>query len=72
VSEQFLVRKRGLKPKAHYWNDGDTLCRMASTGGLKLSRYSLRESNDGKEICWMCLQRKEPRLDRHAMHEVRC
>jgi len=54
----YLIRqtkgKIGKKAKAHYWDGMDTMCRMASTGGLKIERYSVFDSPMEKDICTMC------------------
>lgn len=54
---QWLIRKNGAKVKAHVWNGVDTACRMASTGGLKLSRFEVRQDRGRHEICHMCAAR---------------
>lgn len=51
---KFLIRKSGNNQKAHIWEDGDTLCRMASTGGIKVSRFNLFDDDCGKDVCTMC------------------
>lgn len=40
---------------AHLWNGKDTVCRMASTGGLNLRRYKVFDNTCGKSICKNCL-----------------
>lgn len=51
----YLIRKQ-LKKKtvAHLWNGADTECHMASTGGLRMSRYGVYEDARGRDICYMC------------------
>jgi hypothetical protein len=51
---KYLIRKTGKKVKAHLWINGDTLCRMWSTGGLKQSRFEIRDDRGEHEICHMC------------------
>src|SRR5260370_22955693 len=51
--EQYLIGKTG-KLKAHIWRDGDTVCRMWSTGGLKQSSYEVATDRGTHEICCMC------------------
>ncbi len=54
---KFLVpRKR--KSKAHIYADGDTACRMLSTGGLVMSGYRIAESASGRAICANCRGRE--------------
>lgn len=52
----YLVPSKGkLKNAAHLWTGEDTLCRMYSTGGLKLRRgYRITESAEGRRTCVMC------------------
>lgn len=50
---EYLIRKR-LTGRAHGWFQGDTLCRMASTGGLNPRRYRLSHYNPGLPLCTMC------------------
>lgn len=50
----YLVSKK-QKRVAHLWNGSDTSCRMATTGGLLLSKYhvvTVIPSNEN--ICYMC------------------
>jgi len=55
TKQQFLIRKHQNKIKrAHIWLGLDTACKMASTGGLKLSRYKVTDLTYGYEICKMC------------------
>ena len=50
---QYLIRKK--KPKCHHvFVDGDTLCRLYSTGGMKKKKYRVAESPEGLTICTMC------------------
>lgn len=50
----FLIRKQGAKVKAHIWTGSDTVCQMWSTGGMKQSRFEVREDRGEHEICHMC------------------
>ena len=50
----WLIRKTGEKTKAHIWTGEDTACRMASTGGLKMHKYELRQDRGNHAICSMC------------------
>lgn len=52
---KYLVRKvgKGLS-KAHLWIDGDTACKMASTGGLDISRYDVLDKRGSHDVCAMC------------------
>lgn len=52
---KYLLRKRGLSNPAHYWTGNDTVCRLASTGGLKPGGFRvLDDAPDGRDICLMC------------------
>ena len=51
--DKFLVRKKRAKA-AHVWINGDTVCRMASTGGLSLRSYSVVTDKKGLPLCHMC------------------
>ncbi len=51
---QFLIRNRGKKQKAHIWLGKDTACKMWSTGGLKASGFDLHDDPQGKDVCTMC------------------
>jgi hypothetical protein len=50
----WLIRKIGLKAKAHIWDGSDTVCRMASTGLLKIEKFELRDERLHHEICQRC------------------
>lgn len=52
----FLVPRRGAKKRAHIWVGRDTLCRMASTGGLNPRRYAVQQHPDNRQLCFMCAQ----------------
>lgn len=49
----YLLRKK--KPKvAHIFINGDTACRLYSTGGMNKSRYIKSPDANGKPLCLMC------------------
>lgn len=51
---KYLVAKNPeSQKKAHIWDDGDTYCRMYSTGGIGKKKYEVADSTD-REICQMC------------------
>jgi hypothetical protein len=58
-ADSYLIRKIGAKAKAHIWNGNDTLCRMWSTGGLKRSRFEVRQDRGAHEVCHMCVEASE-------------
>ena len=54
---KYLIRTKGGKiqrSRAHLWDGIDTVCHMASTGGLNLKKYGLSDDPCGHEICFMC------------------
>ena len=53
----FLVpypRKGNRKGKVHLYRDGDTLCKMASTGGLQMDNYHIEKKIGERAICSLC------------------
>lgn len=51
---KFLVAKNPeSKKKAHLWDDGDTYCRMYSTGGMGKKKYHVVDSTE-RDVCQMC------------------
>ena len=51
---KFLVAKNpDSKKKAHLWDDGDTYCRMYSTGGMGKKKYHVVDSTE-RDVCQMC------------------
>ena len=56
---EYLVRKHermGTKPnRIHLWDGFDTVCKLASTGGLRIKKYEVvTENKNGYEVCLMC------------------
>lgn len=51
---QYLLNASKEKSSAHLFTDGDTLCKMFSTGGMNKRKHQLFSSDMGKEICTMC------------------
>ena len=49
----YLIKKNGSNV-AHLWDDGDTYCRMYSTGGLAKNKYVVVKNRGEKTICAMC------------------
>lgn len=50
----YLIRKRGKSRTAHIWTGTDTVCRMASTGGLKMENYEVSVGIGNRAVCPMC------------------
>lgn len=57
---KYLVPRINNKKKAHLWDEsiydiqGDTFCKMFSTGGLKQKKYIVTDKPFDHEICTMC------------------
>ena len=53
---EYLVWRnaKNTKKRAHIWNRYDTVCRMASTGGLNTKRYAIANDTRGFQLCSMC------------------
>ena len=66
----YLIPQKGLKKRAHIWNGADTACRMASTGGLKMDRYTVSDMTEGREVCQMC-QNVSGAPDKHPGQNLR-
>lgn len=66
MSEKYLIRKIGAKARAHLWNGEDTACRMWSTGGLKKSRFEVKDEKGAHEICLMCTNNAMEKADEAA------
>lgn len=53
----YLVPKEGTKKAAHIWDGRDTACRMASTGGLSASGYTVTDSPGPRRVCALCKEK---------------
>lgn len=53
--QKYLININNSSGVAHIWVDGDTVCRMHSTGGLKLKNYAFSDSVAGREVCRNCI-----------------
>jgi hypothetical protein len=51
---KYLVNKSKKSGRAHLWDEGDTYCKMYSTGGLRKKRYEVVDDKEDKEVCLMC------------------
>jgi hypothetical protein len=56
---KYLIKKTGVKVRAHIWTGEDTVCRMWSTGGLRQQRFEVREDRGDHQICHMCFSIQE-------------
>ena len=51
---QYFYSKDRKGTAAHIWDDGDTACRMLSTGGIKVGKRTVHNELDHRRICLMC------------------
>jgi hypothetical protein len=72
--DRYFVPKNKLhrKKAAHIWTGRDTLCRMASTGGLNRKRYEVSDDPGERFICQICsgLDARMPNRKRPAPRQV--
>ena len=66
---KYIARTKGReyrkKVTHHMWKGTDTVCRMASTGGLNLEKYSSADpSVERGSICKLCISCKQGRRNR--------
>jgi len=54
VKIEYLLNPNKRKSSAHLFINGDTACRMLSTGGIKRERNQVFQSDMGRPICTMC------------------
>lgn len=54
MTSKYLVNKRRPKSAAHIWLGKDTACKLASTGGLQIERYTTEPTACGRKVCRMC------------------
>lgn len=64
-AQKYFVRKRNPKI-AHLWDGEDTVCRMASTGGLNPDQHEVRSHHFGLSICGNCFSVTQRRLRNRA------
>lgn len=51
---KYYFNAKRKQTAAHIWVDGDTVCKMLSTGGLKPGKKQIHDETYGKRICQMC------------------
>jgi len=51
---KYLVNPNKPASRAHLWDEGDTYCKMYSTGGMRKKKYKPTDDPQGKGICLMC------------------
>lgn len=59
---RYLIRKHGLKVKAHILNDKDTECGMLLSNGMIPDNFMVYPDTQGKKICLMCLNNYHKKL----------
>lgn len=69
---RYLVRKThraSKKPVAHLWKGDDTVCRMASTGGLAVRKYVVLDDVGDMKICTMCYNVLDKEMEQQLLGE---
>ena len=51
---KYLYRPSKPDSAAHLWDDGDTYCKMYSTGGLSKKKTQVFDDAGDRRICQMC------------------
>lgn len=51
---QYFYSVKKKSAAAHIWINGDTACKMLSTGGMKKGKKSLHNHHDNRRVCVMC------------------
>jgi hypothetical protein len=51
---QYFFNPKKKNTAAHIWVNGDTACRMLSTGGIKKGKKVLHEDHGDRRVCLMC------------------
>ena len=68
----YLIRIKGARQVAHLWNGDDTLCRMASTGGLTMRKYQVEHSRPpGSRLCHMCANTEASTIEHRVLADER-
>ena len=66
----YWLRMKGTRPTAHIMDGKDTLCRLASTGGLDPENYRPRDSlPDHARVCFTCAKRQRQRQRSATPHD---
>ena len=53
---EYLTKiNKKAKCSVHVWDGDDTLCRMASTGGLRMERFAIVQDKCGRKVCKNCI-----------------
>jgi hypothetical protein len=63
---EYFYSKQKTTTAAHLWNNGDTYCKMLSTGGMRAGNKKVHKEIDSRRICLMCTNNynKEQGLNR--------
>lgn len=68
----FLIRNKGNKKSAHYWNGNDTVCRLWSTGGMNQKRgWTVHTDRCGFPICTMCAIVRAKQIEKTSSEDHR-
>ena len=51
---KYLYNPNKTKHAAHLWDDGDTYCKMYSTGGMTKKKKQVFDSPSDRRVCQMC------------------
>jgi len=51
---KYLINTNKPSSRAHLWDDGDTYCKMYSTGGMRKKKYKTYDELQNHEVCLMC------------------
>lgn len=55
-STKYLIRVKGKKKSAHYWDGTDTLCHLWSTGGMNQRKgWRVYDEPGEHPLCTMCI-----------------
>jgi hypothetical protein len=69
---QYLYNANKKNTAAHIWADGDTVCRMLSTGGMRRGAKKLFADHGTRRICAMCLAvHKKAEVDQDQVQFLR-
>ena len=51
---KYFYNPKKKSTAAHIWVNGDTACRMLSTGGMMKGGKKVLDVVDGRKVCHMC------------------
>lgn len=62
---QYLIKLRKKSKVAHLWTGNDTVCKMASTGGLNTDDFQVIDETNLR-ICKMCVTNDRKNTKRNS------